>query len=48
MAWEVEYTDESDAWWDTVTEAEQIDVAAVVGLLEVKGPTLGHPYSSAI
>ena len=27
----------------TLTEAEQVDVAAIVGLLEVQGPTLGYP-----
>lgn len=48
MAWEVEYTDEFGTWWDTLTETEQIDVAAVVGLLEAQGPTLGYPYSSAV
>ena len=46
MAWEVEYTDEFDAWWDTLTEAEQIDVAAAVGLLEAQ--PLGYPHSSAV
>ena len=47
MAWEVEYTDEFETWWDALTEAEQIDVAAAVGLLEAQGPTLGYPHSSA-
>jgi hypothetical protein len=48
MAWEVEYTDQFEDWWERLTEAEQIDVAAVVGLLEAQGPYLGYPYSSAI
>jgi hypothetical protein len=48
MAWEVEYTDEFGVWWDTLTVAEQIDVGAVVRLLEAKGPTLGYPYSSGV
>lgn len=48
MAWDVEYTDEFGAWWDALTAAEQIDVGAVVRLLEAKGPTLGYPYSSAV
>jgi hypothetical protein len=43
MTWDVEYTDEFGTWGDTLPAAEQIDVAAVVGRLEVKGPTLGHP-----
>jgi hypothetical protein len=45
---EVEYTDEFGAWWDGLTEAEQESVAYAVGLLEAKGPTLGHPYSSTV
>lgn len=48
MVWEVEYTGEFEAWWDTLTEAEQIDVAAAVGLLEARGSTLGYPHSSAV
>ncbi|MCG8591972.1 MAG: type II toxin-antitoxin system RelE/ParE family toxin [Proteobacteria bacterium] len=45
---EVEYTDEFGDWWDSLTEAEQESVAHAVGLLEKKGPTLGHPYSSGV
>jgi hypothetical protein len=48
MEWLVEYTDEFEAWWHTLPEAEQEDVAAVVELLEVKGPHLPFPYSSGI
>ena len=48
MEWEVEYTDEFEAWWDGLSEAEQEDVAAYVTLLEKKGPTLPFPYSSDI
>ena len=47
-AWDVEYTDEFDAWWDAATEAEQESIAASVGLLEEKGPQLGHPHTSGI
>ena len=48
MAWEVEYTDEFGEWWASLTEVEQMSVAASVGLLEVRGPNLGYPHSSAI
>lgn len=48
MAWEVEYTDAFEVWWDALTVAEQIDVDAAVRLLESKGPTLGYPQSSSI
>ncbi len=46
--WEVEYTDEFEEWWETLTENEQIDITASVGLLEECGPNLRHPYSSGI
>jgi len=48
MAWEVEYTDEFEAWWVGLNEEEQIDIDAVVGLLEEKGPQLPYPYSSDV
>jgi hypothetical protein len=46
--WCIEYTDKFGAWWDTLSEEEQIDVQAVVGLLEKMGPTLTNPHSSKI
>lgn len=48
MVWEVEYTDEFGAWWDKLSEEEQISVDASVRLLEKCGPTLGYPHSSKI
>ena len=48
MEWEVEYTDEFEEWWATLSEAEQEDIAAVVELLELKGPQLPFPHSSGI
>lgn len=48
MEWEVEYTDQFGQWWDTLGEAEQISIRAVVGLLEELGPQLAYPYSSDI
>lgn len=48
MSWEVEYTDDFGTWWDSLTAAEQEDVAFVVRLLEERGPQLGYPYSSKI
>jgi hypothetical protein len=46
--WEVEYTDEFEEWWETLTEEEHIDITSCVGLLEERGPNLRHPYSSGI
>ncbi len=48
MAWEVEYAGEFVEWWSTLTEAEQIEISAVVELLEEKGPRLPYPYTSGI
>ena len=48
MSLEVEYSDEFGAWWEGLTEGEQESVAASVGLLERKGPSLPFPYSSGI
>ena len=48
MPWEVEYTDEFGEWWGGLTEGEQESVAATVGLLEMKGPSLPYPYSSGV
>ena len=46
--WEVEYTDEFEAVWNEFSEAQQESVAAIVSLLEVKGPSLGFPHTSGI
>ena len=46
--WSIEYTDEFEAWWSQLDEAEQESVASVVGVLEQEGAVLGHPYSSGI
>ena len=48
MAWDIEYTDEFERWWETLIEEAQIDVDAVVGLLQECGPHLPFPYSSGI
>lgn len=48
MAYEVEYTDEFEEWWDELTAEEQNSVRAAVGALEERGPHLPAPHSSAI
>ncbi len=48
MEWDVEYTEVFGNWWAGLLEDEQEDVAAVVELLEAKGPRLPFPYSSGI
>jgi hypothetical protein len=46
--WNVEYTDEFYAWWETLTVGEQDSVAASVKMLIDLGPNLGFPHSSGI
>lgn len=48
MEYEVEFTDEFEAWWNGLSPEEQEDVAAVVGVLEAKGPALRRPYVGTI
>ena len=48
MKWDVEYTDEFEEWWESLSESEQEDVSASVQLLEERGPNLGFPHSSGI
>lgn len=48
MKCNVEYTDEFGAWWNTLSEDEQEDIAAIVGLLEEKGTQLPFPFSTGV
>jgi hypothetical protein len=48
MAWEVEYTDEFEAWWNTLTSDEQVEIDAKVRLLEERGSVLPRPHSDVI
>lgn len=47
-SWDVEYTDEFEVWWSSLSEAEQESISASVGMLEAVGPNLKHPHSSGI
>jgi hypothetical protein len=46
--WEVEYTDEFEKWWNTLTEGAQNSVSASVDLLAENGAMLSFPYSSGL
>ena len=48
MPCEIEFTDEFEAWWESLDEFEQSDVAASVSLLRVLGALLRYPHSSGI
>jgi len=45
---DIEYTDEFERWWHSLTEKEQIMLDASVRLLEIFGPTLKFPHSSGV
>lgn len=47
-AWEVEYTDEFEEWFDGLTMDQQEAVADRVDLLARSGPGLGRPYVDTI
>ncbi len=46
--WDVEFTDEFEAWWDTLSAEEQQSIDAAVRLLEQRGPDLGRPLVDSI
>lgn len=48
MQWEVEFTDEFETWWNSLSEEEQEEIAAKVELLEEHGPNLGRPHADVI
>lgn len=48
MAWDVEYTDEFEAWWETLTERQQDNVTEAVQQLIAAGPALGRPLVGTI
>lgn len=46
--WDVEFTDQFEAWWDTLSPEEQQSIDAAVRLLEQRGPGLGRPLVDSI
>lgn len=48
MNWEILITDEYENWFLSLNEAEQIDVQAMVDVLEIKGPNLGRPQADTL
>jgi hypothetical protein len=48
VAWEVEFTDEFQYWWDSLTEVQQNDVAHSVRHLIEFGPALAFPHTSKV
>lgn len=46
--WDVEYTDEFETWWDSLSEAEQESIAHDVEVLRAVGPMLGRPQVDTV
>jgi hypothetical protein len=46
--WRVVVSAEFELWWKGLSASAQESVAFVVKLLEARGPSLEHPYSSSI
>jgi len=48
VAFEVEYADEFEEWWNGLSVAEQISIARNVSRLIDEGPALPRPYSDTV
>jgi hypothetical protein len=48
VAYEIEYADEFEAWWQSLTTEEQDSVAHGVILLSQVGVNLGRPYADTV
>jgi hypothetical protein len=46
--WDVEFTDQFEAWWDTLAPEEQQSLDAAVRVLEQRGPALGRPLVDSV
>jgi hypothetical protein len=43
VRWRIEWTDEFDQWWETLTESHQEEVVASIRYPEQLGPSTGRP-----
>jgi hypothetical protein len=48
MRWDVEFTKEFEAWWNSLSEQDQEEISAKVELLEEHGPNLARPHADII
>ena len=46
--WGVEFSARFESWWRGLDAPTQDAIARIIGLLEIEGPQLGFPYSSAL
>jgi len=48
VSWEIEYTNEFEEWWATLTTDEQGSIDRAVAALRESGPALGRPLVDTI
>lgn len=48
MEWNIVVSKTYADWFLTLTDAEQVDVLAMVNVLQFKGPQLGRPYADTL
>ncbi len=46
--WDVEFTDEFEAWWNTLEDDEQESLVVSVELLRQMGPQLSRPHADTL
>ncbi len=46
--WDVEFTDQFEHWWDTLSVEDQQGIDAAVRVLEERGPGLGRPLVDTV
>ena len=46
--WEVEFSDEFERWWETLSDSEQESLLVTVTLLREMGPMLGRPHVDTV
>ncbi|MCK5804787.1 MAG: type II toxin-antitoxin system RelE/ParE family toxin [Lentisphaeria bacterium] len=46
--WTIEYTDEFEIWWESLTPGEQVALDAAVRILEELGPGLARPHVDTV
>jgi hypothetical protein len=46
--WDVEYTDQFERWWDTLSMDEQAAIDVAIEVLQEKGPGLGRPLVDTV
>jgi hypothetical protein len=48
VVWDVEFTDQFRAWWETLSVEDQQAIDAAVRVLEERGPALGRPLVDSV